>query len=164
MRPMRPLLCLAVLSLGLLSACTLRPYYRQVLPPEVARAKAQEVRGSEDVLLRVVEPGTDMPIAGARVLLGTGRERINVVSDMNGIIKLPVTPGLLAENPLVEVSLPPGVHGYTFELVKPEPVPQQSASEPAPQQPASEPAPQQPASEPAPQQPASEPAPQTPRG
>ncbi|QRK10162.1 hypothetical protein JQX13_08720 [Archangium violaceum] len=124
MRPMRPLLCAAVLSLGL-SACVLRPYYRQVLPPEVSRLEPREARGVEDVLLRVVEPGYERPISGARVLLGTGQGRVNVTSDVNGLIRLPVTPELLAENPLVEVSLPPGVRGYRLELVMPESEPPQ---------------------------------------
>lgn len=141
MRPMRPLLCLAVLSLGVLSACSLRPYYRQVLPPELAGARPQEARAMEDVTLRVVESETGRPIAGARVLLGTGRGRVNVASDMNGFIKLPVTPELLAENPLVEVSLPPGVSGYFLEWVKPEPAPQQPESGSEPQQPAGRSAP-----------------------
>jgi hypothetical protein len=119
MRPMR-LLCLAVLSLGLLSACALRPYYRQVLPPEVAGLKPQAARGHEDVTVRVVEPGTGRPIPGARVVLGTNRARVSVTSDAEGLIKLPVTPDLLAENPLVEVLLPPGARGYALELVAPE--------------------------------------------
>ncbi|WP_395811112.1 hypothetical protein [Archangium minus] len=141
MRPLRPLLCVAVLSLGL-SACTLRPYYRQVLPPEASRLKPQEARGMEDVLVRVMEPGLNRPISGARVLVGTGRERVNVTSDVNGFVRLPVTPELLAENPLVEVILPPGVRGYALELVRLEPQPQPSR-EPEPQ-PSSEPEPQPP--------------------
>lgn len=119
MRPMRSLLCLSVLSLGLLSACALRPYYRQVLPPEVAGLKAQEARGHEDVTLRVVEPETGRPIPGARVLLGTSRGNVSVTSDAEGLIKLPVRPELLSENPLVEVILPPGARGYTLALVAP---------------------------------------------
>jgi hypothetical protein len=134
MRPMRPLLCLALLSLGLLSACALRPFYRQVLPPELAGMKPQALQGKQEVLLRVVEPGTDRPIPGARVLLSTSRGRAFLASDANGLVQMPVTPELLAENPLVEVVLPPGVRGYAFQPVKTEPE-SQPAGEPAPQQP-----------------------------
>lgn len=121
MRPMRPLLCLALLSLGLLSACALRPYYRQVLPPDLAGMKPQAVQGKQEVMLRVVEPRTDQPIPGARILLTANRGRVILSSDVNGLVQMPVTPELLAENPLVEVVLPPGVRGYAFQPVKPEP-------------------------------------------
>jgi hypothetical protein len=134
MRPMRPLLCLALLSLGLLSACALRPFYRQVLPPDLAGVKPQALQGKQEVRLRVVEPGTEQPIPGARILLSTSRGRVSLASDANGLVQMPVTPELLAENPLVEVVLPPGVRGYAFQPVQPEPE-SQPASEPAPQQP-----------------------------
>ncbi|MCY1082406.1 hypothetical protein [Archangium lansingense] len=133
MRPMRPLLCFALLSLGLLSACALRPFYRQVLPPDLAEMKPQAVQGKQEVLLRVVEPGTDQPISGARVLLSTSRARVSLTSDVNGLVQMPVAPDLLAENPLVEVVLPPGLHGYVFQPVTVEPE-SQPESEPAPQQ------------------------------
>ncbi len=134
MRPMRPLLCLALLSLGLLSACALRPYYRQVLPPDLAGMKPQALQGRQEVALRVVEQGTEQPIPGVRILLSTNRARVMLVSDANGLVQMPVTSELLAENPLVEVIPPPGVRGYVFQPVKAEPE-SQPASEPAPQQP-----------------------------
>jgi hypothetical protein len=122
MRPMRPLLCVALLSLGLLSACALRPYYRQVLPPDMSAMKPAAAQGKgEGVLLRVVEPGTERPIPGARLLLSSNRGRVALVSDMEGLVRMPVTPELLAENPLVEVVLPPGVSGYALQPVKQEP-------------------------------------------
>jgi hypothetical protein len=131
MRPMRSLLCFAVLSLGLLSACALRPYYRQVLPPEVAGLKPQAAQGQPDVTLRVVEQGTGRPLPGARVLLGTSRGTVNVTSDAEGLIRLPVRPELLAENPLVEVILPPGARGYALELMAP--AAEESTPQPTPQ-------------------------------
>ncbi|MFL5351722.1 hypothetical protein [Archangium sp.] len=134
MRPMRSLLSLAVLSLGL-SACALRPYYRQVLPPEVASLKPQAAQGQPDVTLRVVEPGTGRPLQGARVLLGTSRGTVNVTSNAEGLLRLPVRPELIAENPLLEVILPPGARGYALELVSPasEESAPQTAPQPAPQ-------------------------------
>jgi len=134
MRPMRSLMCVALLSLGLLSACALRPYYRQVLPPDMAGMKPQAAQGQGPVTLRMVEPGTDRPIAGARVLLSLNRGRVVATSDANGLIQLPVTPELLAENPLVEVVLPLGLRGYSFLTVPAEPA-SQPAGEAAPQQP-----------------------------
>jgi hypothetical protein len=124
---MRSLMCVALLSLGLLSACALRPYYRQVLPPELAGMKPQAAQGQGPVTLRLVEAGTDKPIAGARVILTLmNHGRVVAASDANGLIQLPVTPELLAENPLVEVVLPPGLRGYSFMTV-----PAESASQPA---------------------------------
>ena len=134
MRPMRSLMCVALLSLGLLSACALRPYYRQVLPPDMAGMKPQAAQGQGPVTMRMVEPGTDKPIAGARVILSLNRGRVVATSDANGLIQLPVTPELLAENPLVEVVVPPGLRGYSFWTVPAEPA-SQPAGEAAPQQP-----------------------------
>ena len=99
MRSMRPLLCLALLSLGLLSACALRPYYRQVLPPDLAGMKPQAVQGKQEVMLRVVEKGTELAVPGARVFLSTSRGRVSLVSDGEGLVRMPVTSELLAENP-----------------------------------------------------------------
>jgi hypothetical protein len=115
-------------ALCLLSACALRPFYRQVLPPEVVRDKGV---GVEQVTLRVVEPGSGRPIPGARVLLTTGRARVNATSDANGLLQLPVSPELLAENPLVEVILPKGLEDYALQPVKQESQPaRQPAGEP----------------------------------
>ena len=55
---------------------------------------------------------------GAKVYVGTSRGRFSLVSDAHGLVKLPVTQELLAENPLVEVVLPAEIEGYAFELVK----------------------------------------------
>ncbi|WPB78207.1 hypothetical protein KYC5002_03440 [Archangium violaceum] len=122
MRSMRSLLCVALVSFGPLSACALRPYYRQVLPPDMSAMKpAAAGAQGEAVLLRVVESGTERPIPGSRVILTTNRGRVSLVSDQEGLVRMPVTPELLAENPLVEVVLPPGVQGYALQPVKQEP-------------------------------------------
>ncbi len=146
MRPKSFLKCLAVMSLGVLSACALRPYYRQVLPPDVLKT-----RGQQEVLLRLVEPQTGNPIPGGRIVLTTNfGSRITVTSDPNGLLRMPVTAQLLSENPLVEAILPPTVQGYSFVPVKPEPeaAPQpEAAPPPAPPPP---PAPAAPAAPPAP--------------
>ena len=116
MRPMSLLKCLAVMSLTLSSACALRPYYRQVLPPDAVKSK-----GVSEVPLRIVNPQTGQPIPGARVVLTTNfGSRVTVTSDANGLLQMPVTPQLLAENPLVETILPSNVRGYAFQPVGPE--------------------------------------------
>ncbi len=117
---MRRWMSLAVLSAGLLSACALRPNYRQILPPDVSNLAPVQARNHEDVTLRLVEPGTNRPLPGVKVYLGTSQGRSASVSDAQGLVKLPVTPHLLQENPLVEVLLPAGATGYAFEAVKPE--------------------------------------------
>jgi len=75
-------------------------------------------------------------------VLTTGLRRFSATSDVNGLLQLPVSPELLAENPLVEVLLPKGMADYALQPVKQESSPaQQPAGEPgAPA--ASEPAPQ----------------------
>jgi hypothetical protein len=115
---MRSWMCLAVLSASLLSACALRPNYRQILPPDVGRLQPAEGRNHEDVTVRLVDAATKRPVPGAKVYVGTSRGRFALTSDVNGLVKLPVTPELLAENPLMEVVLPAESEGYNFELVK----------------------------------------------
>jgi hypothetical protein len=129
MSPKRSLLRLALLSsLCVLSACALRPFYRQVLPPDVVQNKGV---GVEQVTLRVVEPQTQQPISGARVVLTTGLRRFSATSDREGLLRLPVSPELLAENPLVEVILPKGMADYALQPVNQEAAPAQpSAGEP----------------------------------
>ena len=126
---MRPMMSLVVLlACGLLSACTLRPYYREVLPPEVAQAKTAT---TSEVTLRVVDSRTGQPLPGVRVFAGASRARFNVTSDAQGLIRVPVNPALMSENPLVEVVPPKGVEGYRLEPV-------QEDEDPAPVQPTEE--------------------------
>lgn len=132
MSPMRALMGLVLLSLGLLSACALRPYYRQVLPPEVLQSRGAGMAG---VMMRVVELKTERPIPGVKVLAGTGRTRVRVTSDAQGLFRLPVTPELLTENPLLEIIPPKGVVDYGFQLVREEPAfePTRESGTPSPQ-------------------------------
>jgi hypothetical protein len=150
---MRLLLSVVLVAVSLVSACALRPYYREVLPP--AGAQGQEEGG--EVVLRVVEPDSGKPIAGARVLAGAGRARFSATSDGQGLVRVPVTSELRAENPLVEVVLPKGVQGYRLELVQePASAPVQEPTSAPVQEPTSAPV-QEPASAPV-QEPASAPA------
>ncbi len=115
MRPMKSLVVL--LACALLPACALRPYYLEVLPPEVAQAKTAT---ESEVTLRVVDARTGQPLQGVRVFAGSGRARFNLTSDAQGLIRLPVNPTLMSENPLVEVVPPKGVEGYRLEPVQEE--------------------------------------------
>lgn len=112
---MRLMSLVAPLACVLLSACALRPYYRQVLPPELAQAKTA---AESEVTIRVVHARTGRPLPGVRVFAGAGRTRFNVTSDAQGLIRVPVNPELLSENPLVEVVPPKDVVGYRLELVR----------------------------------------------
>ncbi|NMO19121.1 hypothetical protein HPC49_46680 [Pyxidicoccus fallax] len=109
----RTLLTAVLASTALLSACSLRPHYRDVVQPN-PNASAE----GQTVALRVVDVETNQPVKGARVLAGENyRTRMSATSDADGLVKLEVSKALLRENPLVEVVLPSGVRGYRLQLV-----------------------------------------------
>jgi len=124
-------LSIALTALTLLSACVLRPRYKDMVQPVGAPQAAE----GQTLMMRLVDPGTGQPIQGAKVNAGTSRARLTATSDAQGRISVPVAQALLEENPLVEVVLPKGVKAYQFQV--------DSAAEPA-----SPPAPS-PASQPA---------------
>jgi hypothetical protein len=124
-------LSIALAALALLSACALRPHYKDMVQP-MGAPKAAE---GQILMMRVVDPSTGQPIKGAKVVAGTNRTRLAATSDAEGRISVPVSQALLEENPLVEVVLPKGVRAYQFQVVRaPEP------ASPAEQAPASQPA------------------------
>lgn len=122
---LRRTLLSATVALALLSACALRPRYRDVVVPE-ASAQQKPVEG-QVVVLRVVDPATGQPVPGARVLATGGRSRLSATSDAQGLLTVSVSRSLMDENPLVEVVLPKGVSDYRLEPVPREAVPQESA-------------------------------------
>jgi hypothetical protein len=124
-------LSIALTALALLSACALRPHYKDMVQP----VGASQAADGQTLMMRLVDPGTGQPIQGAKVIAGMGRVRLAATSDAQGRISVPVSQALLEENPLVEVVLPKGVKAYQFQV--------DSAAEPA-----SPPAPS-PASQPA---------------
>lgn len=124
----RASLTVAFLAL-VLSACALRPRYRDV----VSSGEAGQAAEGQTLTLRVVDAKTGQPIKGAKVLAGTGRTRLAATSDEEGRLSVPVSKALLDENPLVEVVLPKGAGQYRFELDRP-------ASPPAPEAPPAPPA------------------------
>ena len=132
----RVLLSLACLSLGLLSACVLRPRYQDM----VQQQGAAPASAGQTVMIRVMDPRTGQPISGARVVAGTGRERLSATSDAQGRLSVPVSKALLDENPLVEVVLPKGVSRYQFELSRADEAPAQAPAETPAQAPAETPA------------------------
>lgn len=116
---LRRTLLSATVAFALLSACGLRPRYREVVVPETT-AQQKPAEGQQ-VVLRVVDPATGQPVPGAKVLAAGGRSRLSATSDAQGLLTVTVSQALLDENPLVEVVLPRGVRGYRLE-----PVPQSS--------------------------------------
>ncbi|MBN1210556.1 MAG: hypothetical protein JXB05_37225 [Myxococcaceae bacterium] len=138
MSPRRALLSVALIALGLLSACALRLHYRDMVQPEGASAQAAE---GHTLTMRIVDPSTGQPISGAKVFAGSGRARLAATSDAEGRLSVPVSQALIDENPLVEVVLPKGVKSYQFQVLRPE---EPAAAEP----PAAEAPPAQPAEAP----------------
>jgi len=169
----RASLSVALFALSLLSACALRPHYKDMVQPEGASQKAVD---GQILMMRVVDPATGQPIQGAKVIAGSGRSRLATTSDAEGRISVPVAQALLDENPLVEVVLPKGLKAYQFQVDRPtespaaEPPAAQPAAAPAEQNtgstgsmaPSSPAAPDTPAVPPAPATPAAPPAPATP--
>lgn len=165
----RASLSVALVALGLLSACTLRPHYKDMVQP--VGAPQQAVDG-QTLVMRLVDPSTGQPIQGAKVLAGTERARLSATSDAEGRISVPVSQALLKENPLVEVVLPKGVKAYQFQVLRPteSPAAEPPAAEPPASQPTEPPAEQTPSSTgtpaptspAAPETPAAPPAPSTP--
>jgi len=129
---LRRTLLSATIAVALLSACGLRPRYREVVVPE-ATAQQKPLEGQQ-VVLRVVDAGTGEPVPGAKVLAGGGRSRLAATSDAQGLLTVTVSQALMDENPLVEVVLPKGVSRYRLE-----PVPQ--AAPPTENDPSGEPRP-----------------------
>ena len=109
----RNLLTVALLSTALLSACSLRPRYKDL----VQTSSTAELKEDQLVVLRVTDAQTGQPVKGAKVSGGEFRNRLNAISDENGQVSLKVNQALLTENPLVEVVLPKGVRGYKLQLV-----------------------------------------------
>ena len=110
----RASLSVVLIALGLLTACALRPRYKDMVQPVGAPQAAQ----GQTLLMRVVDPATGQPISGAKVIAGANRERLAATSDEQGRISVPVSQVLLDENPLVEVVLPKGVKAYQFQVVR----------------------------------------------
>ncbi|WP_338863192.1 hypothetical protein [Myxococcus stipitatus] len=109
----RALLTVALTATSLLTACALRPSYKDLM---ATGAAADASAAQAPVVFRVVD-GSGQPVKGARVRAGELRTRINVVSDADGLVTLEPSAVLMKENPLVEVVLPKGVSTYRLEHV-----------------------------------------------
>ncbi|MFP2907930.1 hypothetical protein ACLESD_23345 [Pyxidicoccus sp. 3LFB2] len=151
----RSLLTAALVATALLSACTLRPRYKDVVQPGASTSVAGQA-----VALRVLDAETNQPVKGARVLAGDSRFRLSATSDSEGLVKLQVSPELLKENPLVEVVLPSGVRAYRLQLMPSGQSPAPEGMAPAPEAPAAPMAPEAPV---APEAPAAPDAPAMPQ-
>lgn len=124
----RASLSIALVAVSLLSACALRPHYKDVVQP-AGGSKASE---GQILTMRVVDPATGQPIPGAKVIAGAGRSRLATTSDAQGFVTVPVAQALLDENPLVEVVLPKGLKSYQLQVERPaEPQPPATPAAPA---------------------------------
>ncbi len=80
----------------LLSACALRPVYRDVVPTLLPNLKT--------VTLQVVERETLRPVEGATIESGEGKSRFFAMTDNNGLFVLPVDKKRFDENSVLLVS------------------------------------------------------------
>lgn len=105
---MNRLLALAFLVLVSSTGCTLRPRYLDLVTPDV---KAKTLR------VQMVERyGVNAPIAGAKVEIGEGKNKVTATTGADGTFELPVTGPLSTDNPVFVVTLPAGVESYRLEL------------------------------------------------
>jgi hypothetical protein len=96
-------------------SCSLRPFYRDMVPVSPKSAST--------VQLQVVEKGTQRPIANARIELGEGKDKFLALADGEGRFSLPVDKKHFDENALLVVSTPAGYHGYSVIPLRAESVP-----------------------------------------
>jgi hypothetical protein len=105
MRTLLPGLLAASLLLG--AGCALRPRYGELLPPQ-----AQE---GQVVAYQLVDADTRAPLPDVPVALGEGQGRVRTRTDAQGVFAFPVSRAWERTNPVLEVTLPRGVH--RFELL-----------------------------------------------
>ncbi len=110
------LVCAALLAS---TGCTHRPYYRELAPRAGGSAERPVTAAPGAVLpVRLVDPQSGAALEGVSVRFGEGRTRVQLKSDAQGLVLLPVSTALWDANPLVEVSRSSG-GGYDFAPVAP---------------------------------------------
>lgn len=95
-------------SFLLLAGCALRPRYADFVSPATP---------GDTVTLRLTEKDSGKPLAGVAVEVGELKSRVRVTTGADGTFSLPVDPRLLADNPVILVTLPRGVSGYDLAIV-----------------------------------------------
>lgn len=87
------------------SGCAHRPRYLDVVKAAGASAALEEADLPEGktVPLRVVDPKTQAPLAGAGIHFGEGKRRVLLRTDREGRVQLPLSKQLAKDNPIVEV-------------------------------------------------------------
>lgn len=104
------------------SGCALRPRYADFI--------TAKTEGAERTF-RVVDALSQAPVAGAKVELSEGKTRLSRTTEADGTFTLPVDKRYVSDNPVLVVTLPPGVSEYRVEAVAPAPPP--PAPEPTPE-------------------------------
>ena len=99
------LVSLAAAALAV-SACALRPRYSELVQAGL--------RADDHVVLVFKDPATGQPIPDMPISITDGRERMNVKTDANGEVSLPVNAAFTKADPLVAVDLPRSVLRYEF--------------------------------------------------
>ena len=108
---MRGLLPLAVV-LGLSSSCALRPKYRDFVSSKTT---------SKDVALLVTD-GAGAALPNVKVEFSEFKNRLQLTTGADGVVKLPVEKKYLDENPVFVVQVPPGVTSYRVAVWTPPPL------------------------------------------
>ncbi len=107
---MRGLLPLAVV-LGLSSSCALRPKYRDFVSSKTT---------SKDVALQVTD-GAGAPLPDVKIEFSEFKNRLQLTTGADGVVKLPVEKKYLDEDPVLVVQVPVGVQAFTVGLAPPPP-------------------------------------------
>lgn len=129
---MRRFVVFSSVVVTVLAGCALRPRYAEV----VQRSEVQQ--GSEELVFRLIEPKSQLPISGAGVEIQEGGQTLRATSDAAGVVRMPHQERWVLANPLVEVVLPGNTASYVIVPAPPstsvqsEPVSSPAVPEPAP--------------------------------
>src|SRR4051812_18314869 len=123
-------LLLVAVVIAFIAGCALRPRYRDLL------ANSPE---GDFVQIQLLNRDTNLPVEGAVVSMGEGKDRITSPTDMNGVVRLPRQAKLEDANPMVIVELPAGVTRYALapapqntQMVGPGQPPMNGSDQPGP--------------------------------
>jgi hypothetical protein len=112
-----------VMVLGLSSSCALRPKYRDFVSSKTT---------SKDVALQVTD-GAGAPLPNVKVELSEFKNRLQLTTGADGVVRLPVEKKYLDEDPVLVVQVPVGVQAFTVALAPPPPpAPEQAPATPVP--------------------------------
>lgn len=103
-KPLPALALGAALLVVLASGCALRPRYTELVPRDAQEGQA--------LAFALVDRRSEKPLPNVPIVIGEGRARVRTQTDSQGVFVLPVARAMRSTNPVLEVSLPRGVHAY----------------------------------------------------